>query len=221
MSKMLFLSLCLVPLVLSGQINYTANDQVLAYDGRFRPGVNLGEYSGFSEIELALLAAGNGTAAVPGVGGKALRPGLFGSYVEQFGYETQLPNYQAFADLGVTDHTLIVGFPDDPQREPTFYCSDHQSTLYANLYEPIWDDNNGTAINEDNYYAAYLYRLVTTYQDYVQFWEIWNEPGFDYTSARGWLPPGAPGNWWDNNPDPCDYKLRAPIFHYVRLLRIS
>ena len=218
---MLFLSLCLVPLVLSGQINYTANDQVPTYDGRFRPGVNLGEYSGFSEIELALLAAGNGTAAVPGVGGKALRPGLFGSYVEQFGYETQLPNYQAFADLGVTDHTLIVGFPDDPQREPTFYCSDHQSTLYANLYEPIWDDNNGTAINEDNYYAAYLYRLVTTYQDYVQFWEIWNEPGFDYTSARGWLPPGAPGNWWDNNPDPCDYKLRAPIFHYVRLLRIS
>ena len=35
------------------------------------------------------------------------------------------------------------------------------------------------------------------------------------------MEPGQPGNWWENNPDPCDYKLRAPIFHYIRTLRIS
>ncbi|HFC00978.1 MAG TPA: HYR domain-containing protein, partial [Phaeodactylibacter sp.] len=49
----------------------------------------------------------------------------------------------------------------------------------------------------------------------------WNEPGFDYTGAKGWLNPGQPGNWWENNPEPCDYKLQAPIFHFVRTMRIA
>ena len=75
-------------------------------------------------------------------------------------------------------------------------------------------------VNDDNYLALYIYKVVQLYGDYIHFWEIWNEPGFDYTGAHGWLPPGAPGNWWENNPDPCHYKLRAPIFHYVRTLRV-
>ncbi|MEM8907591.1 MAG: PKD domain-containing protein, partial [Bacteroidota bacterium] len=92
----------------------------------------------------------------------------------------------------------------------------------ANLYTDIWDNGeNGTPVNDENYLALYLYKVVSRYKDYIRFWEIWNEPGFDYTGARGWLPPGAEGNWWENNPDPCDYKLRAPIFHYIRTLRIS
>jgi len=33
--------------------------------------------------------------------------------------------------------------------------------------------------------------------------------------------PGEDGNWWENNPDPCDYALHAPIQYYVRMLRIS
>jgi len=35
------------------------------------------------------------------------------------------------------------------------------------------------------------------------------------------LPRGAAGSWWDNNPDPCQNALKAPIFHYIRMLRIS
>ncbi|NJL77392.1 MAG: hypothetical protein HC892_22525 [Saprospiraceae bacterium] len=91
-----------------------------------------------------------------------------------------------------------------------------------NLYLDIWDDGtDGTPINEENYYAKYIYELATRYKDYVKFWEVWNEPGFDYTGRHGWLPQGIAGNWWENDPDPCHYKLRAPIQHYVRVLRIS
>ncbi|MFN4257632.1 MAG: hypothetical protein ACK4Q5_21885, partial [Saprospiraceae bacterium] len=120
------------------------------------------------------------------------------------------------------EHTVIVGFPSEQHRDPTQYCPGLQSELFANMYTPVWDGGaNGTPYNDENYYAAYLYKIVSLYKGYVRFWEIWNEPGFDYTGGLGYAQPGSPGNWWDNNPSPCDYKLRAPIFHYVRLLRIS
>ena len=135
-------------------------------------------------------------------------------------YKTLTDKY--YEELGMGEHTAIVGFPSPTHRDPVQYCPGIQSELFANMYTPIWDGGaNGTPYNDDNYYAAYLYKTVSEYKDHVRFWEIWNEPGFDYTGGLGYLLPGAPGSWWDNNPNPCDYKLRAPIFHYVRLLRIS
>ncbi|MEM9990875.1 MAG: hypothetical protein AAF738_03870, partial [Bacteroidota bacterium] len=207
---------------LSAQVNYTANDQVPAYEGRFRPGTNLGYFPPWTDTQLANIAAGNEELGIPGVGVKAIRPALYGSFVEVYGYESRVDVFQHYDDLGLKDNTLIVGFPDEAQRDTTFYCGEYQSEMYANLYEPIWDDGeNGTPVNDNNYYALYLYKLIQHYGEYIKFWEIWNEPGFDYTGAKGWLPQGLEGNWWDNDPDPCDYKLRAPIQHYIRTLRIS
>lgn len=218
--------LFLLPLLffspLKAQVNYTANEQVLPYTGSFRPGLNSGVYPGFTDEHLANLAAGNPEVGNKGVGTKALRPGLFESFTSEFGTDSRVSTFQHYYDLDIRDNTVIVGFPGEVHQDPEFYCTEVQSQLFANLYEPIWDDgSDGTPYNEDNYYAAYLWEVVNTYQDYVKFWEIWNEPGFDYTSNTGYLNPGQEGNWWDNNPDPCDYKLRAPIFHYIRLLRIS
>ncbi|MEL6923713.1 MAG: PKD domain-containing protein, partial [Bacteroidota bacterium] len=204
------------------QINFTANDTIIPYDGYFRAGSNLGEYSGFTDEQLGDLAAGNEALHVDGVGVRALRPALYEDFVENFGYDSRISTYQHYASIGLKDNTVIIGFPSEEHRDPTQHCPGIESTLFRNMYEDIWDNGeNGTPVNEENYYAAYVYKLVTRYKDYVRFWEIWNEPGFDYTMNRGWLRPGDEGNWWDNNPDPCDYKLRAPIYHYVRLLRIS
>lgn len=223
MNKTAFIISCLcLPYILLAQPNYTANDQVTPYNGHFRPSVNLGEYTSFSEEALADLAAGNPALGVRGVGAKALRPGLFEEFVASEGYDSKLAEYEHFFQLGLRENTLIVGFPSEAHRDQEEYCDGKRSELFSNMYEPIWDGGaNGTPVNEDNYYALYLWNLVNHYGEYVRFWEIWNEPGFDYTGGLGWLPPGADGNWWENNPDPCDYKLRAPIFHYVRLLRIS
>ncbi|MEL7020977.1 MAG: PKD domain-containing protein, partial [Bacteroidota bacterium] len=183
---------------------------------------NFGLYAGFTDEMLGTLAGGDPTQNVAGVGAKALRPGLFEHFTQQWGYDLRLPTFQHYKNIGLEDHTLMVGFPAEAHRDSTAYCAGVRSELFAQLYEPIWDDGtDGTPINEDNYYAAYLYKVVTKYQDYVRFYEIWNEPGFDYTGAEGWLLPGQAGNWWDSDPDPCSYKLRAPIYHYIRLLRIS
>ena len=223
MNKLLIcVLLLLLHTSLPGQVDYTARDLVMPYDGGFRPGINSGTYPGFTDEMLADLAAGNPAVGNPGVGAKALRPALFDSFTAVEGVASRVSTFQHYFDLDLRDNTVIVGFPADEHRDTAFYCPDIQSEMFAGMYEPIWDDGtDGTPYNEENYYAAYLWEVVQTYQDYVKFWEIWNEPGFDYTSNTGFLPPGAPDNWWENNPDPCDYKLRAPIFHYVRLLRIS
>ncbi len=213
---------------LSAQVSYSANDQVKPYTQGFHPAANIGQYTAFSEEQLALLAAGGAAPAgsqggrVLGAGVKSLRPGIFESYSEVAGYDASLPIFQKYDELGMSEHTVIVGFPSATHQDPTQYCPGIQSTLFANMYSPIWDGGaNGTPYNDSNYYAAYLYKTVSQYKDYVRFWEIWNEPGYDYTGGLGYLPPSAPNSWWNVNPNPCDYKLRAPIFHYIRLLRIS
>ncbi|HHB79639.1 MAG TPA: hypothetical protein ENK85_10450 [Saprospiraceae bacterium] len=218
------LFLCVFSWSFSGftQVNFTANDGIPAYSGHFRPGSNMGFLPlGWSNQTAADLLAGNPAKGIPGVGARSLRPSLASYVLEQFGDEIELEPFEYYFNLGMNDLTAFVGEPSDALRDTTEYCPGHQSTMFKNLYEPIWDNGeNGTPINDNNYFAAYMYGLVTKYDNYVKFWEIWNEPGYTYTD-KGWRPPGYPGNYWENNPDPCDYKLRAPVFHYLRTLRIA
>ncbi|MEO1517638.1 MAG: PKD domain-containing protein [Bacteroidota bacterium] len=203
-------------------VNYTANDRVTPYKGSFRPGTNLGYNPPWSDEELADIAAGNESLGVKGAGCKTIRPALNESFLEEWGYDIRFETYQHYGSLGLKDLTAIVGFPSPEHQDPTYFCSEHQSELFANMYTPIWDNGeNGTPINDTNYLALYLFKTLHLYKDNVKFWEIWNEPGFDYTFTTGWLGPGQDGNWWENDPTPCDYKLRAPIYHYIRTLRIS
>jgi PKD repeat protein len=209
-------------LKISAQPTQTANDIVVPYSSGFLAGANPGTHPPFTDEELANLSAGKATLGVEGVGVKTLRPALTEAFLESFGYESRVATFEYFATLGMKEHTVIAGFPSEAHRDPTFYCPGHQSELFANMYEPIWDNGqNGTPVNDNNYAALYFWKAVNLYKNHVKFWEIWNEPGFDYTYINGFSNPGQPGNWWDNDPNPCDYKLRAPIQHYVRLLRIA
>jgi PKD repeat protein len=204
------------------QPTQTANDTVLPYESLFLAGTNPGYSPPFSDIELANLSAGNKALGVEGIGAKTIRPGLSEAFLEEFGYESRVSTFEHFETLGLTEQTVIVGFPSKAHRDTTFYCPNHQSEMFANLYEPIWDNGeNGTPVNDNNYAALYFWKTTNLYKNQVKFWEIWNEPGFDYTFFNGFALPGQAGNWWDNDPNPCDYKLRAPIQHYVRLLRIA
>jgi uncharacterized repeat protein (TIGR01451 family) len=207
-------------------VPFTANNIITPYTGDFRAGINLGYHPPFNDEQLAILSGGNKDLGVEGVGVKALRPYIPENFTEVWGQNFRVNTFKQYQTLGLTDNTTIVGFPADWHRDQTRYpCpngGDVQSELFSNLYTDIWDGGaNGTPYNDNNYYAAYMYKTVTMYKPYVKFWEIWNEPGFDYTGNRGWRQAGEQGNWWDNNPDPCDYKLHAPIFHFNRILHIS
>jgi len=206
-----------------GQVNYTANDLVIPYEGGFRAGVNPGYHGGnWKSRHLADISAGNPASNTEGVGIRAFRGSLPEGIAMQYGYENWTSNYAYYAGVGLRDNTVFLGPASDAHRDQTEYCDGIPTDMFANLYEPIWDNGeNGTPVNDENYYALYLYNVINAIGDHVKFWEVWNEPGFDFSGAHGWQPPGADGNWWENNPDPCDYKLRAPVFHYIRTLRIS
>ena len=212
----------LLSISLSAQVNYTANDQVAEYDENFRVGVNPGYHgSAWDDEDLGVLAAGSSALGVPGAGMMNFRFPLPEEFLEEWGYDVRVDEFEHYATLGMDKHTIFLQGPTDEHRSQESFCEDSQSVLWKNMYLPIWDDGaNGTPVNDDNYAALYIYRTVSEYKDFVKFWEIINEPDFDY-SGNGWKDAGEEGNWWENVPDPCDYKLQAPVYHYIRLLRIS
>lgn len=199
----------------------TANDFVRPYEGNFAYGSNLGYYPPWNAEELGNLAFGDEALNIPGAGITSLRSALFAHFQEDWGYDFRVSTFEHYQNLGDTDHVVFLGYPSEIQRDTTFYCDTMQSELFANLYEPIWDDGaNGTPVNDANYYALYVYETVSLYKDYVKFWEVWNEPDYSFSpsSIHG---RDEPDSWWNVNPDPCDYDIHAPVFHYIRMLRIS
>ncbi len=223
MKYFLFLvaSFSMLAFQLSSQVDFTANDIVKPYKGYFGYGSNVGYFENWTAEELGDIAIGSEAQGIKGVGVNTLRPALFEHFMEQWGYEFRIKTFEHYRKLGAKDNVVFVGYPSEAHRDKTYYCEDKQSELFANLYEPIWDNGeNGTPYNDENYYAAYLYKTVQLYKPYVKFWEIWNEPDYSFT-ANSIYPPGKEKNWWEFNPEPCDYDIHAPIFHYIRMLRIS
>ncbi len=207
--------------VLSAQTNRTANDFVPPYQDEFGFGSNMGYYPPWRDEDLATIAAGDIQKNVAGVGVNALRPALFEYFLEYYGYDFRVPTFKYYDSIGIKNNTVFIGYPNDAHRDRHEYCPSKRSELFANLYTPIWDNGeNGTPVNDTNYYALYVYKALKNYMPYVKFWEIWNEPDFDQM-GNGWKPPTLEGNWWHNTPQPCEIAISAPIYHYIRLLRIS
>jgi hypothetical protein len=210
---------------LIGQPLYTADDFVTPYDGQYRTGVNMGYFPNWDNYTLANIGAGNPVVNQKGIGARTLRFSATESILDFYGYNLLVPEVAHYASLNTADHTAIVWGPAGPHQDITQYCPGQPSALFSNMYLPIWDGGaNGTPYNDDNYLAAYLYKTVSTYKNDIKFWEIWNEPGLDLRfdiGGIGWRDQSYPGNWWAEGPAPCDYILRAPVYHYIRTLRIS
>ena len=220
----IFSWLLLFPCIICAQVDYTANDKIIPYKDHFRYGVNMGYYPPWQDHQLAEIAAGDEKMGLPGVGVNSVRPALFEHFFDYWGYDVRKEAFDRYEALGMTENVGFIGYPSDNHRDKTIFCPDgkkQESAVFKNLYEPIWDDGaNGTPVNEENYYALYVYKIVHQYKGQVRFWEVWNEPDFDYAS-NAWKKPGDTGNWWENMPHPCSYALKAPAYYYNRILRIS
>ncbi len=200
----------------------TANDSIKPYKGAFRYGSNMGWYPPYTDEKLADLAAGNPTLGVEGVGINALRPALPNHFLERWGYDARLEAFAHYGNLGMTENVAFIGYPAPQFRDNTVYCGKDTSALFANMYEPIWDNGeNGTPINDRNHCALYLWKTVNKYRQNVRFWEVWNEPDYAVNTYNNEAPATTPKSWWNVDPAPCEFALHAPIQHYIRLLRIS
>ncbi|MBC7851261.1 MAG: T9SS type A sorting domain-containing protein [Chitinophagaceae bacterium] len=221
-----FLFIVCASAAVKAQINYSANEfgRVPAYNSYFQYGSNMGYYGpSWDNNSLSDIASGNASRNIPGVGSMSYRIPLPEEFLDYWGYDVAIGQFNHYAQNGATDHTIFLTAPSAGHRDMTRYNGCGESTwMWQNMYSSIWDGGaNGTPVNENNYYALYVYKTVLRYGNFVRFWEILNEPDFD-TGGNGWKAAGQPGNWWENLPTPCDlYNMRAPIFHYIRLLRIS
>jgi hypothetical protein len=195
------------------QPSFTANDVVPPLPKAFDYGSNMGYFPpNYGDKALATLARDFGATSI--------RPGLFHHFLETWGYDSRKEHFQYYDSIGLRNVVAILGFPSEIARDPAYYCPNQQSELFDKLYEPIWDNGeNGTPVNDANPYALYVWKTAKTYKGLIKTYEVWNEPDLD--TGNGWLQPGQPGNWWENAPKPCDTKLKAPPFFYIRTLRIS
>jgi len=177
----------------------------------FLYGSNMGYYPGWSDEQLSEILIGSSNSI--GVGVNSLRPALYEHFVQQWGYDIRLNAFKFYQQLGAKDNVIFLNGPSDAHRDKSMYCGSHQSETFANLYEPIW--NTDGQVNNNNYYASYVYNVVKNYGAFVKYWEVWNEPDYTYN----W---GASQTWAQNNPNPCDLNgFYAPIQSYVRMLRIT
>ena len=185
----------------------TAEDYIRPYDGVFQYGANLGYYNAnWPDEKMAGIAQALGVHSI--------RPTLPEGFLAGYGYNIRENTFKAYASTyGMKELTCFLESPSAAHRDMTTYPGGTQpSRLFAHLYEPIW--NGDGSVNQNNYYAYYLYQMQLIYGDNVRFWEIVNEPDYTY---------GASQNQWLTRPPLPDEvsNLRAPIFNYIRMLRIS
>ena len=204
----------------------TANDSgsYVPYAGSFGYGTNMGYYGQqFTDQDIAQLSYN--------AGARSIRLSLPDWLISGYGTNARTPAFQFYQNLGLKDLVAFVGEPNDPtthagtgpdDRDMTvFPGADTHAQTFKGLYEPIWLDAAKTQINPANTFASYLYKTVQTYGDNVKFWEIINEPDFTYGS-NGWADPSQATSWWNMNPTPNELSnMKAPIFYYVRELRVA
>lgn len=205
--------------------NYTANDKIAPYTGYFAYGSNPGYFGGYNNNATSdkLMAD-----LFKRLNLHTTRPALYDAFLEQWGLNIRVSEFEYYTKtLGMHDLTLFLNEASESHRETVkINCGSFEarSLMFKNMYEPIWDDstNGKTPINDQNYFAAYIYKVVKTYGKYVKFYEIWNEPDYVHNGNIPLLTKGQPGNWWENNPAPCDLiNLNAPVTNYIRLMRIA
>ncbi len=193
----------------------TANNYVPPYVNLFQSGLNPGYYgNGWSDTDIYQLCYDAGC--------RSARNTLPDSFLAQWGTTIRVNSFRHIVNnLGFKGITTFLQTPRDEWRATEFFGGS-RSKLWQGLYEPIWDNGqNGTPVNDSNRFALYVWHVVKNYGQFIDFYEIINEPDYTY-SNHGWEAAGQPGSWWNNVPKPEDLpNLSAPVYHYIRLLRIA
>jgi hypothetical protein len=175
----------------------------------FRYGLNLGHRNAsWGDDKEAMLGAA--------AGARSLRVKLPAAHLKTWGYDIEQGDVATYASLGLTDHIgFLIGSETVGQSTAPDGAEDWQNEYYIpkNLYAPIFDD--GGAINPDNYWAAYIYGVVSHYKDHIKLWHIWNEPD--------WVADWHVVETWTSEP-PTKAQLprfNGSIYDYVRMLRVA
>lgn len=240
LNKTFFLTALLLSVIhaIAQTPSYTADEKVVSFAAPFGYGVNPGYYDGFdregvsNDVALAELARK--------IGLNTWRPTLPAYFFLQYGntqdlstnnYNLRIAEFNEYKKMGIVNNVVFIGEATDHHSDskvPGLIGANYRNVIkhsgcdrysyeFKNMYEPIWDGGtNGTPVNENNYYALYVYKIASKYKDFIKVYEVVNE--IDYPG----LPTVEPDTWLGRNPTPCELlNWNAPIFSYVRMLRIT
>ncbi len=174
----------------------------------FRFGMNMGHPNpNFDDSTMADLGAA--------VGVRSSRLKYPEYHFAQWGQDIEVGDAKHYAELGMKEHAaFLIGMSAEHSTAPDGTPS-WQLDYYIpkNLYEPIFQANG--EVNPDNYFAAYVADTMKTYKDWVEYWEIWNEPD--------WVSDWQVTQTWDTDPPTATQlpRFNGSIFDYVRMLRIA
>ena len=149
-------------------------------------------------------------------GANSLRTTLPEYYLEQWGDDIEADDYASYTPLGLGHHVCFLIGPSHDHSNAPASAADSDLAHYSpkNLYEPIFLASGD--VNPDNYWAAYVARVAKIYGQYLDIYEVWNEPdqvGGNWQATEAWdtdAPKPADLIWWNDS-----------IFSYIRMLRIT
>jgi len=175
----------------------------------FRFGDNPGFYgSGIDRRESSQMSVAAGASS--------LRTTLPEYYLQKWGDAIEVDDYASYLPLGLGHHVCFLIGPSHEHSNAPSDAQDYELAHYSpkNLYEPIFNADGG--VNPNNYWAAYVERVAKNYGQYLDMYEVWNEPdqvGGNWQVTEAWdkTPPNAKDLiWWNDS-----------IFSYIRMLRIT
>lgn len=183
------------------------DDDPPALGGPFLRGINFGYRNPkWGDPDMAWLAAQAGSDSA--------RLSLQETHLNKWGYDIEVGDAMQYEAVGLGHHIAFLIAPiaehsTAPQGTPDWELAHY---IPKNLYEPAVVDG---AVNPNNYWAMYVYKTVDTYKDYVDTWEIWNEPDWvaDYNYTLK----------WEQEAPTAEQLVRfgGSIHDYVRMLRVS
>ena len=177
--------------------------------GYFRFGDNPGFYgSGIDRRESSQLSVAAGASS--------LRTTLPEYYLQKWGDAIEVDDYASYGPLGLGHHVCFLIGPSHEHSNAPADAQDYELAHYSpkNLYEPIFAADG--SVNPSNYWAAYVARVAKTYGQYLDVYEVWNEPdqvGGNWQATLAWessAPNAKDLIWWNDS-----------IFSYIRMLRIT
>ena len=185
----------------------TANEVVPAFNSTFGYGSNMrAQGNGWIDESIAGL--------INRAGGTTLRATLPDDFLQTWGLTVRSIAFNTYTHvLGMKDLVCFIQGPSAAHQDQTIYPGNSSpSKLFANLYAPIW--NWDGTVNQNNYYAYYVYQLVQTYGSSVRFWEVVNEPDITWNAdVSQWLTRAPLASETPNT--------QAPFYNYIRMLRIT
>jgi hypothetical protein len=179
-----------------------------ALGGLFRHGINMGDPNpNFTDNDDGLLSAQ--------AGADSNRLKLPEYFLAQWGATVRTAAAASYFTNGMSNlYCFIIGPTQAHSTAPAGSSNTAlEQYIPANLYEPIW--NSDGTVNPNNYWAAYVSLVVTTYKPWVHNWEVWNEP--DWVSDSS-----LPATWATQPPTAANLpRFNGSIFDYIRMLRIT